>query len=56
MNQFLETTYVKIVQIEDVIEANLVESLLTENNIPHHIRSFHDTAYNGLYQFQKGYG
>jgi hypothetical protein len=29
---------------------------LSEKNIPHRIRSFHDTAYDGLFQFQKGWG
>jgi hypothetical protein len=29
---------------------------LSEKNIPHRIRSFHDTAYDGLLQFQKGWG
>ena len=31
-------------------------SILEEKEIPHRIRSFHDTAYDGLFQFQKGWG
>jgi len=42
--------------IENAIEAQLVESILTDRNIPHHIRSHHDTAYDGLFQTQKGWG
>ena len=48
--------YVKIAPLENTLEALIVESILTERNIPHRIRSFHDTAYDGLFQFQKGWG
>lgn len=49
-------TYVKIANIENLIEAQVIESVLKEREIPHRIRSFHDTAYDGLFQFQKGWG
>jgi hypothetical protein len=49
-------TYVKIADIENLIEAQVVESVLKEREIPHRVRSFHDTAYDGLFQFQKGWG
>jgi len=39
-----------------MLEAQLVESILKEKEIPCRIRSFHDTAYDGLFQFQKGWG
>ena len=29
---------------------------MSEKNIPHRIRSFHDTAYDGLFQSQYGWG
>ncbi len=48
--------FVKISNLENAIEAQLLESILTERDIPHNIRSFHDTAYDGLFQFQKGWG
>ncbi len=48
--------FVKISNLENTIEAQLLESILTERDIPHNIRSFHDTAYDGLFQFQKGWG
>ena len=48
--------YIKITVLENTIEAQLINSILSEKNIPHRIRSFHDTAYDGLFQFQKGWG
>jgi hypothetical protein len=46
----------KIAVLENAIEAQLMGSILTELDIPHRIRSYHDTALNGLYQVQKGWG
>jgi len=48
--------YVKISILENEIEARLLDSVLTERNIPHLMRSYHDTAYDGLFQTQKGWG
>lgn len=48
--------YIHIAPIENAIEGQLMGSILTDQDIPHRIRSFHDTAYDGLYQFQKGWG
>jgi len=42
--------------LENIIEAQLIDSILNEQNIPHMIRSFYDTAYDGLFQFQMGWG
>ena len=49
-------SFIKIATISNVIQAQILESVLTEHSIPHRIRSFHDTAYDGLFQFQKGWG
>jgi len=38
------------------VEARLIESILKEREIPHMLRSYHDTAYDGLFQTQKGWG
>jgi hypothetical protein len=46
----------KIAVLDNAIEAQLMDSILTELDIPHRIRSYHDTALNGLYQVQKGWG
>lgn len=48
--------YVKIVTLENEIEAGLVDSILSERKIPHLMRSYYDTAYDGLFQAQKGWG
>ncbi len=48
--------YVKIVAIEDAIEAQLISSVLEDRGIPHQVYSFYDTAFNGLFQTQKGWG
>lgn len=36
--------------------ARLLESVLIAREIPHHMRSYHDSAYAGLFQLQKGWG
>ncbi|MFH1488205.1 MAG: hypothetical protein ABII06_04830 [Pseudomonadota bacterium] len=48
--------FTKIVTLENEIEARLMASILEERNIPHRMRSYHDTAYDGLFQTQKGWG
>lgn len=47
---------VKILVFENEIEANLLNSLLNERAIPHMIRSYHDSVYDGLWQSQSGWG
>ena len=46
----------KIVVLNNQIEANLLDQILTERNIPHIIRSYHDSAYDGLWQTQSSWG
>ncbi len=46
----------KILILENEIEAQLIDSVLTEQNIPHRIRSYYDSAYDGIFQAQKGWG
>ena len=48
--------YKKIITLEDGSEAQLLESILIEREIPHLMRSYHDTAFDGLFQSQKGWG
>ena len=48
--------YKKIAVLDDEFEAGLLESILSERVIPHRMRSYHDTAYDGLFQTQKGWG
>jgi hypothetical protein len=48
--------YIKVAILDHEVEARLIESILEERNIPHRLRSYHDTAYDGLFQTQKGWG
>jgi len=48
--------YKKAGTLENEFEAQLLESILLERNIPHRLRSYHDTAFDGLFQTQKGWG
>lgn len=47
---------VKILVFNNEIEANLLDGILTERGIPHLIRSYHDSVYDGLWQSQSGWG
>jgi hypothetical protein len=47
---------VKILMLKNEIEAMLLDEILTEKQIPHMIRSYHDSAYDGLWQLQAGWG
>ena len=56
MDENHEQAFVDVAVLENIIEAQVIESILTEQKIPHRIRSYHDTAYDGLFQVQKGWG
>jgi hypothetical protein len=45
-----QEVYVKVDILENEIEAQLLDSILNERNIPHHIQSYYDTAFDGLFQ------
>ena len=47
---------VRILVLRNAIEASLLDEILTEKGIPHLIRSFHDSAYDGLWQTQSAWG
>jgi len=51
-----DSDFIKIAILENGIEAQLIGSILTQHEIPHRVRSYHDTAYDGLFQVQKGWG
>lgn len=42
--------------LQNEIEAMLLDEILTDKQIPHLIRSYHDSAYDGLWQSQSGWG
>ena len=45
-----------IITLNTLVEANLLESVLKEQGIPHYIRTYHDSAYDGIWQDQIGWG
>ena len=51
-----QEAYIKVDILESEIEAQLLDSILNERSIPHRIQSYQDTAYDGLFQTQKGWG
>jgi hypothetical protein len=46
----------KIVELQNDAEARLLHAHLEERGIPHVVRSYHDTAYDGIFQVQFGWG
>lgn len=48
--------FTKVTVLDNEIEALHLEAILNEEGIPHVLISYHDTAYDGLYQSQKGWG
>ncbi|MTI65806.1 MAG: hypothetical protein FH753_04310 [Firmicutes bacterium] len=50
------SSLIKILILENEVEANLLDEILKDKNIPHIIKSYHDLAYDGIFQTQKGWG
>lgn len=46
----------KIVVLESEVQAELVDSVLSGRGIPHIMQSYHDSALDGLFQGQNGWG
>ena len=47
---------IKIVVLKNEIEANIIEPILKEREIPYILISYYDSAYDGIFQLQKGWG
>lgn len=47
---------VRILVFKNAVEANLLDEILLEKDIPHLIRSYHDLAYDGLWQTPTAWG
>jgi hypothetical protein len=47
---------IKIVTLSNEFEARLLDGLLNEKGIPHLLRSYHDSAYDGLWQTDSRWG
>jgi hypothetical protein len=48
--------YEKIVMLDNDVQAEVVGSALTGQGIPHRIRSYHDSALDGVLQGTYGWG
>ncbi len=42
--------------LRNEIEASLLDVILEQDGIPHFVKSFHDRAYDGIFQLQNGWG
>ncbi len=45
-----------LIKPENATEADVIKKILEENGITAEIKSFYDTAYDGLFQAQYGWG
>jgi hypothetical protein len=44
------------ISLRNEIEASLLDAILKEDGIPHFVQSYHDRAYDGLWQIKNGWG
>ncbi len=47
---------VEITVLDSVIHAQMLGDILNQRGIPHVIISYHDSAYNGVFQVSQGWG
>ena len=47
---------IKILEFDNQFEAIRLSEILTEKNIPHLLRTYHDAAYDGLWQSTSNWG
>ncbi|NUM53085.1 MAG: hypothetical protein HUU46_05525 [Candidatus Hydrogenedentes bacterium] len=47
---------IHIAELENEFQAQIVGQLLESRGLPHIIRSYHDSAYDGLFQTTLGWG
>ena len=47
---------VRILDLENEVIASFLSSVLEDRDIPHIIRTYHDSAYDGLFAYQQGWG
>jgi hypothetical protein len=45
-----------VIPIDSELDAKFLEEVLDDQGIPHVFISYHDTAFNGIYQMQHGWG
>jgi dATP pyrophosphohydrolase len=49
-------TIEKIAVLDNAVQARALDSILTDQGIPHAMLSYHDSAYDGLFQGSRGWG
>jgi hypothetical protein len=47
---------IKILEFDNQFEATRLSEILTERKIPHLLRTYHDSAYDGLWQATSNWG
>ena len=52
----MNDAYEKIAVLDDEVQAQLVDAILTERGIPHAMHSYHSLALDGIFQLQAGWG
>ena len=48
--------YVRIAAIDNQFEAQILTAVLEDKGLPYLLKSYYDSAYDGLFQGQKGWG
>jgi len=46
----------RIATLDTEIQAGLIDAVLSDRKIPHIMQTYHDSAYDGIFQVQKGWG
>jgi hypothetical protein len=46
----------KIAVLDNEVQAELVDSVLSERGVPHLMQCYHDSALDGIYQARSGWG
>ena len=46
----------KIAVLDNEVQAELMDGVLSDRKVPHIMQSYHDSAYDGLFQVGKGWG
>jgi hypothetical protein len=46
----------RIASIDNEVLARILDDVLREHGIPHIMRSYHDSVYDGVFQLSRGWG
>ncbi|RKX71638.1 MAG: hypothetical protein DRP60_14805 [Spirochaetes bacterium] len=56
MNKTDNEQFENILVLTDIVEADLMEKLLSEEDLPFYIRPWRDVNFDGIFAEQKGFG